>query len=86
VQLQVGCFRLWERLRAEGKTTVEEADVDRLADVDNALTDYYADRVKLAAERSGVNERIIRLWFEQRLITPQGGRAILSNPVSSPPG
>ncbi len=77
VHLQVVCYRLWEQLRANNRSEVRESDIDELADVDNALAGYYRDRVQEAAAKTGVGERVIRVWFEQQLITPDGRRAMV---------
>jgi WD40 repeat protein len=73
VQLQVVCLRLWERLPTDA-TEIREADLAAVGDVDEALADYYAERVAAAAARAGVPERAIREWVDERLITPQGIR------------
>jgi WD40 repeat protein len=73
VQLQVVCYRLWEKLDAYTKT-ISAKRVDGTGDVDSALADYYAERVKQAAAKTGVPERLIRDWFERQLITESGFR------------
>ncbi|HZJ16259.1 MAG TPA: WD40 repeat domain-containing protein [Chthoniobacteraceae bacterium] len=73
VQLQVVCFRLWEKLDA-GTTVITDAQVTRTGDVDSALADYYAERVRQIAEQTRVKERVIREWFDRRLITESGIR------------
>jgi WD40 repeat protein len=73
VQLQVVCHRLWSRRPADA-VTIDDALVAGFADVDHALADYYAERVRSVARETGVDERAIRLWFEHELITPQGVR------------
>jgi hypothetical protein len=70
VQLQVVCYRLWERLPA-GASEISEQDIAALGDVNSALADYYAERVAEAASSSGLRERHIRDWVEQHLITDQ---------------
>ncbi|MGY1636061.1 PQQ-binding-like beta-propeller repeat protein [Geodermatophilus sp. SYSU D00742] len=83
VQLQVACHVLWSML-PPGATEITPADVEALGRVDQALGDYYAERVGTAAERTGVPERVIRDWFEERLITPQGLRSqVLTGPEST---
>jgi WD40 repeat protein len=76
VQLQVVCYRLWERTFAagDGQRTIEAADIDQAGDVDEALRFYYAERVAAIAEATGVRERQIRDWVERRLITEAGLR------------
>jgi WD40 repeat protein len=77
VQLQVVCYRLWQRLAAQrppaDATTpinVQPADIAGVATVDRSLEEYYAEGVARAVAESGVPERDIREWFEGKLITP----------------
>lgn len=80
VQLQVACRLLWSTL-PPGADRITRADVEALGDVDRALGDYYADRVRTIAAETGVRESVIRDWFEDRLITPQGLRGeVLEGP------
>jgi WD40 repeat protein len=80
VQLQVVCYRLWDRLPEDVKQIVE-ADVVAVGNVDSALSDYYAERVAGAARDTGVSERAIRDWVEHQLITAQGIRGqVLQGP------
>jgi WD40 repeat protein len=73
VQLQVVCYRLWEQL-PDNNFAINPEDVAALGDVDQALTGYYAERVRGIAEFSGVAERAIRDWCEADLISEQGLR------------
>ena len=81
VQLQVVCYRLWDRLPTTAQQ-ITEADVVAVGNVDSALSDYYAERVARAAQAAGISrERVIRDWVEQQLITAQGIRnQILQGP------
>ena len=80
VQLQVACHMLWSMLPPDA-TRISRADVEALGRVDQALGEYYAERVAAAAARCGVAERVIRDWFDERLITPQGLRSqVLQGP------
>ncbi len=73
VQLQVVCYRLWEENR--GKAGIDEASVrGQGGDVDSALAGYYADRIAVIRDATGVGERALRDWCEHRLITSQGTR------------
>ncbi|MDW8402734.1 hypothetical protein [Chloroflexus sp.] len=77
VQLQVVCFRLWQRLFPTGApagAAITATALSLIGSVDEALADYYADRVAAAAAASGVRERVIRDWFDQQLITAGGIR------------
>lgn len=73
VQLQVVCFRLWDKLPAD-KQTILETDIADVGDVNTALADFYATTVKNVAAASGVSERNIREWVDRQLITEQGIR------------
>jgi WD40 repeat protein len=80
VQLQVACRLLWSSLPA-GSTRITRADVEALGNVDQALGDYYADRLRTISEQTGTREAAIREWFEECLITPQGLRGqVLEGP------
>jgi len=86
VQLQVACRLLWSML-PPGAQRITPADVEGLGRVDQALADYYADRVRMAAERTGVREAAVREWFETSLITPQGLRGqVLDGPAPGESG
>lgn len=77
VQLQVVCYRLWQRLfpdEAPAGSAITSAALSMIGSVDEALADYYAERVAAAAAASGVRERVIRDWFDQQLITAGGIR------------
>jgi hypothetical protein len=73
VQLQVVCYRLWERHRAAGR--IDAAQVrGETGDVDVALGEFYADRIAKISDELHVPERTLRDWCERRLITSQGTR------------
>ncbi len=73
VQLQVVCYRLWEtEAPRDGKITEDE--IVSLGDVGRSLAEYYAASVAAVARETGAEERTIRDWFENSLITEQGIR------------
>jgi WD40 repeat protein len=74
VQLQVVCYRLWQNLAGD-QTQITEKDLEAVGDVDQSLSEYYAERVAQAAQQTGVSERAIRDWFGEKLITEQGIRS-----------
>jgi WD40 repeat protein len=80
VQLQVVCYRLWNRRFNGGAKTpaasqgITTADLDEVGDVNSALADYYAEQVDRVADAEGVRERAIRDWVDQKLITAEGRR------------
>lgn len=75
LQLQVVCFDLWERLERENpsKLVIEERDI---GDVSRTLRSYYDRAVgsTLAAGDVADDERAIREWFQNELITADGLR------------
>jgi WD40 repeat protein len=82
VQLQVVCHRLWERVPPE-RAQITETDIETVGRVDEALADYYQEQLLAVATETGVSERAIREWFEQKLITEQGFRGQV---LQGPPG
>lgn len=75
VQLQVVCLRLWERLAPEA-TIISVGDIETAFEgVDEALAGYYNENVTRIAKKLGVSERLIRAWFNDKLITDDGIRA-----------
>ena len=90
VQLQVVCQTLWEKLPPE-KTTITKKDVDKYANVDEALLDFYENCVRKAVDSvsedqastnqevstSTISEGLVRGWFEQKLITREGKRNMI---------
>jgi len=84
VQLQVVCRRLWERL-PDDATSIAEADIGTVGDVEAALQSYYAEQVAAVALATGVRERTIREWVDRQLITPAGirGQVLLGADASA---
>ncbi len=77
VQLQVVCYRLWQHIQPDDGN-IDLEDLAQVGDVDASLAEYYADQVARVAVESGVSERAIREWFQNRLITAQGLRGQVS--------
>ena len=75
LHLQLACQRIWEQLGSE-QNIILENDIEAVGDIDEALADYYAAKVgEIASDPEiGVDERAIRDWFDQQLITPHGIR------------
>jgi WD40 repeat protein len=77
VQLQVVCLRLWQNLAPQlpsrQKPLITVSDIEKLGDVNQALTEYYAEWVTKAAA-AGAGEHAIRLWFTKELLTRDGWR------------
>lgn len=74
VQLQVVCFNLWQSHAADDKL-IDEHDLQRVGSVDQALASYYAKAVQIVAGNAKLEERILRQWFDEHLITPEGIRS-----------
>jgi hypothetical protein len=71
-QLQVVCRRLWEvvaQKRGDEFRAIELRDVKDHVHIPEALAAYYAAAVANVARKTGVEEMVIRCWFEQQLIT-----------------
>ena len=73
VQLQVVCAQLWEHLEPDA-TVIRSQNVDDIGNVNEALAGYYASEVAAAAGSTHVKERVIRDWFEEKLISDDGFR------------
>lgn len=74
LQLQVVCYRLWEKLAPDDRHISIE-DVTTMGDVDQSLAGYYDHKLKEVAQETGASEHAIRNWFERQLITPSGVRS-----------
>ena len=83
VQLQVVCSSLWEKLPSHVNQITPEHLEQFVGDVDQALGNYYEERVRAIAEgdvatRNGAKERDIREWFGSKLITAGGIRNMIA--------
>jgi WD40 repeat protein len=85
VQLQVVCQTLWEKL-PPNKIAITKDDIDKYANVDEALSDFYENSLRRAIAPvskpetqtgtavTAITEAQVRGWFEQKLITREGKR------------
>ncbi len=73
VQMQVVCYGLWDNLSVDG-TEISEKDLQDVGDVNQSLGKYYDRRIAEVARAKNVRERLIREWFEKKLITAGGIR------------
>jgi hypothetical protein len=73
VQLQVVCRQLWEEL-PRTTTTIDEAHVAAWGDVNRALSRYYEAQVQAVVHATGMDEVVLRDWFDKELITERGFR------------
>lgn len=92
VQLQVVCYRLWER-RFENSDLPDPAgshivveDIAAAGDVNQVLAEYYAEHVEGIAAATGVSERAIRDWVDRQLITDQETRGQVLHATTSSAG
>jgi tetratricopeptide (TPR) repeat protein len=70
LQLQVVCYDLWERLAPDER----KIGLEKVGDIGEALSNYYVNAVETAANRVENTERLIREWFQNKLITADGVR------------
>jgi WD40 repeat protein len=74
VQLQVVCYNLWQSRNAND-SMIGKSHLRRIGSVDQSLSLYYANSIKGVTRNAGIDERILRRWFNERLITPGGIRS-----------
>lgn len=75
VQLQVVCYRLWEKPDPDSPQEINAEEIEGLKDVDKVLADFYAANIERIGRENGGCEREIRKWFDRTLITEGGIRA-----------
>ncbi len=88
VQLQVVCLRLYDQLEMAkqlDKTQIDDEDIKKVGDVGTALANYYSERIKDIAG-SPREERRVRDWFDDYLITKSGLRSQVMMEVGSSGG
>lgn len=74
VQLQVVCQTLWQKVQPSKEKVITQKHLKAFGDVDEALSDFYESAIIKIAKAAGVNEGVLRRWFEHTLITPSGTR------------
>jgi hypothetical protein len=74
LQLQIVCTQLWLRLR-EDQNVITDSVIDKCADVDAALADYYDHSIQRIVAQTGEVETRLRNGFERCFITPDRKRA-----------
>lgn len=80
VQLQVVCQSLWDALQREGgpdARIITNDYIQKCADVDAALAEFYERCLSRVVEKTAVAEGALRQWFERELITPAGTRGMV---------
>lgn len=77
VQLQIVCRTFFDGLPPD-VVEIGASDVERYADVGQALVGFYEHAVAAAVKgHPRARERKVRLWFERQLITPAHSRGIV---------
>ncbi len=81
VQLQIVCRDLWDKL-PPGRLTIESGDLQKFGDVDQALIGFYEGALGKAIDplgvgEGGLSERVLRRWFDDKLITPARTRGLV---------
>jgi hypothetical protein len=77
VQLQIICRQLWSKL-PDDATTITGEQVETLARVDDALTNFYRDALRAVREKvPTLCERAVRQWFSEHLITSAKTRGMV---------
>ena len=59
---------------------------EELSNVNNALKDFYEEAILDASKQTGIPERDIRNWFQEKLITSSGTRSIIHRDRNSTGG
>ena len=81
------CRQLWESITSPPGTPIEMEDLQKLAGgagpeefVNDALRVYYEQSLAVALQHApeDLSERVLRNWFDQEVITPEGKRKLLS--------
>lgn len=70
VQLQIVCQNLWEHLPAS-LTQIKSEQITVLGDVNHALAEFYKRSIRTTVDRTKINERRLRNWFQDKLITAE---------------
>jgi Protein of unknown function (DUF4231) len=87
IQLQVVCRRWWrEREQASKSLESKRIKLEQWANVDVALEDFYDEAILSASKQTGIHEKEIRNWCQQKLITSTGTRSIVHRGLKSTTG
>jgi tetratricopeptide (TPR) repeat protein len=82
LQLQVVCYDLWEKLKPRERTI----RLDKVGDIGEALSNYYVHAVESAPDGRENTQRLIREWFQNKLITADGIRNQVRHEASASGG
>jgi WD40 repeat protein len=73
--LQLVAADLWNTLK--NKDTVFTLEHIKDIDVDQVLEKFYEETIKEVSEKNQINEEDLRLWFDEKLITPNNTRGTI---------
>jgi hypothetical protein len=76
VHLQVVCRGLWKRIVSDSQP-LSDAEMTQLLDVDEALENFYDTALRNTYGPRVWEERALRRWFQNKLITTAGTRGIV---------
>jgi len=76
VHLQIVCQQLWAGL-PPGEDGIRAEDLKEFGDVDEALISFYERTLAEVQHKTGVSERHLRNWFEEKLITSARTRGLV---------
>jgi len=85
VQLQLVCQSLWQELPDDVKE-ITESHLSAFGNVDQVLSRFYDKAIQLAAEKAFVEQKRLRTWFEDVLITSMGTRGTVYRSPKSTAG
>ncbi len=86
VQLQVVCQQLWDALPDSSECRIRIDEIERYGNIDHALTNFYQNVIQRATAEVGAQERQLRVWFSNHLITPMGTRGLVMQGKSETAG
>lgn len=76
VHLQIVCFQLWNSLPS-GRSSILETDLQAFGNIDEALEGFYNSILKDVSAATGVSQRQLRTWVDEKLITPALTRGLV---------
>ena len=74
VQLQVVCQNLWSQLPKDTNIITKEY-VQDIGNVDDALRRFYEQVIGTVVNSGKIKEKVLRYWFEDKLLTSTGTRS-----------
>ena len=84
MMLQIFCYQLWEAVGQESGDITDDYRKNT-GGVENALRNFYAQKVKAIASSTNVGEFLLRKWIEENLISGDN-RIFVYEGIKMPPG